>query len=58
MPKLETRNRFYSRTWEANSLAMKFDEYMSYYKRKIFIKKFYKEVDWKLAPFFFVFIKN
>ena len=42
MPKHKTRNTFYWITWEVNSLLMKFGQFMSYYKRKKFIKIFCK----------------
>ena len=42
MPKHKTRNTFHWKTWEY-SLLMKFGQFMSYYKRKNFIKKFYKK---------------
>ena len=50
--------KFYWITWEENSLLMKFGQYISYYKRNNFIKKFYKTTTWKLVPGPFVFAKN
>ena len=37
---------------------MKFGQYVSYYKRKKFIKKFTKTANRKLVPGPFVFAKN
>ena len=37
---------------------MKFGEFMPYYKRKLFIIKFYKNMTWKLVPGPFAFVKN
>ena len=37
---------------------MKFGQFVSYYKRKNFIIKFYKKYDLKLVPGPFVFAKN
>ena len=54
IPQHKTGNTFYWVAWEANSLLMKFGQFMSYYKRKIFIKKFYNNCDLKTSsrPFF------
>ena len=45
MPKHKTRNTFCWTTWEISSLLMKFGQFVSYYKRKNFIKKFHKNFD-------------
>ena len=42
MPKHKTRNTFHWITCKVNSLLMKFDQFMSNYKRKNPIKKLYK----------------
>ena len=43
MPKHKTRNGFYWIAWESKySLLIKFGQFMWYYKRKSFLKKFYK----------------
>ena len=42
MPRHKTRNTFHWVTWEVNSLLIKFGQFISYYKRKKFIKKLYK----------------
>ena len=47
MFKHKARNTFYWITWEVNSLLMKSGQFMSYYKRKNFIKKFHKNCDMK-----------
>ena len=41
-----------------HSLAMKFCEFMPYYNRKMFIKKFYKKCDLTQVPGPFVFMKK
>ena len=41
-----------------HSLLMKFGQFMSYYKRKKFIKKLGKTGTWKLVPDPFVFTKS
>ena len=48
MPKHKTRNTFHWKTWEY-SLLMKFGQFMSYYKRKNFIKKFNKNCSLKTS---------
>ena len=45
MPKHKKRKMFYWITWEISSLLMKFGQFISYYKRKANIKKFYKICD-------------
>ena len=49
MPKHKTRNTLHWITWEVNSLLMKFGQFMSYYKRKKFIKKFFKNCSVKTS---------
>ena len=50
MPKHKTRNNLRSK----HSLLMKFGQFMSYYKRKNFIKKFHQNCGLKTSsrPFF------
>ena len=50
MPKHETKNRFYTTTWEVDSLVMTFGQFKCYYKKKFFIKKLYKHMAWRLVP--------
>ena len=59
MPKIKTRNTFYSVTWEVNnSLLMKLCQFMSYYKRKKFIKKLYKNCGLKTSSRLFCVSKE
>ena len=59
MPKRETRNTFHGTTWKVkHSLLMKFDQLMSSYKRKYFIKKFYKNWDLKTSSWFLCVCKG
>ena len=43
MPKDKTKNTFYYITWEVNSLLMKCGQFVAYFERNNFIKKFYKK---------------
>ena len=55
MPKQKHRNTFHWISWEVkHSLLMKFGLFMSHYKRKNFIKKFYKNCNLKTSsrPFY------
>ena len=46
MPMHETRNTFYWTTWEVNTVSYwNFGQFVSYYKRKSFIKKSHKNCD-------------
>ena len=58
MPKHETRKRFHWIIWEVNSLLMKFAQFISYYKRKSFIRKFYKTCDLKTSSTLFCVCKE
>ena len=40
------------------SLLMKFGQFVQFYKRKVFLKKFYKIMNWKLVQDPFLFLKN
>ena len=53
MPKHKTRNIFYLIIWKVNisSLLIKFGQFMSYYKRKRFVKKFYINSNLKTIVF-------
>ena len=50
LPKHRTRNKFYWITREVNSLLMEFDQFMSYHKRKRFIRKLYENCSLKTSP--------
>ena len=58
MPKNKTTNTFYWITWELNSLLMKFGQFMSYYKKKKFIKQFCKNHSLKTSSRPFCFYKE
>ena len=50
LPEHRTRNKFYGITREVNSLLMEFDQFMSYHKRKRFIRKLYENCSLKTSP--------
>ena len=59
MPKHKTRNTFLlNNLGSKHSLLMKFGQFMSDYKRKNFIKKFYKNCDLKTSSRFFCVCKE
>ena len=58
MPKHERRNTIHWITWEVNSLLMRCGQFMSYYKRKNFIKKFCKNCRWKTSSRLFCVCKE
>ena len=40
------------------SLVMKFGQFVQFYKRKVFLKKSYQIMNWKLVQDPFLFLKN
>ena len=49
MPNRKTRNILLNNLGSKDSLLMKFGQFMSYYRRKNFIKKLYKNCDLKTS---------
>ena len=58
MSKHKTRKLFYWITWKINNLLMKFGQFMSYYKVKKIIQKFYKNCNLKTSSSSFCVCKE
>ena len=58
MPKHKIGNTFYWIMWKVSSLLMKYEQFISYHKRRYLIKNYTKTASWKLVLGPFVFPKN